>query len=166
MPHYNSNGAIPRNNMCIVCEYNKGKKKSLKGIKVLRCYECPHVTTIPKIKGLKELDLYECTALTTIPKITSLKYLYCYYCPIVARIPKTKKLKVFDIGACPWIPNNNEEYKDNIDSLVKAQRVAKNFLLRRRLKQITPSILKIYFHPEMKGGYFHKKKMLNWLKTV
>ena len=133
-------------NMCIVCDYNSGEIKSLEGLEILNCSHCPLLTTIPHIEGLKRLHCSHCPLLTTIPHIKGLKRLHCCY--------------------CAWLPGKNRDYKNNINSLIKTQRIVKNFILRKRLKRVKDEILKIYFHPNMKGGYFYKKGMMEFLTTL
>ena len=132
--------------MCIICKYGSGEIKTLDGLKRLDCSDCPLLTTIPNIEGLKTLKCYNCPLLTTIPNIEGLKVLDCF--------------------SCPWLPNENLDYKDNINLLIKTQRIAKNFTTRRRLEHLQDEILKIYFHPENKGGYFHKKEIMEFLTTI
>ena len=47
-----------------------------------------------------------------------------------------------------------------MNTLVTAQRITR---MRKKLKNIMPEILKIYFHPEMKGGFLYKQEMKRWL---
>lgn len=153
--------------MCKLCEYNTGKISSLEGIKILHCSWCPYIIAIPKIEGLEELYCCACPLLKTIPKIEGLKILNCSWSQCVTSIPKISTLKWIRCSNCPWLPNkDNKDYNSNIGRLIKTQKIVKNFLLRRRLKSITPEILKVYYHPEMKGGYFHKKNMLEWLTAI
>ena len=133
-------------NMCIVCDYNSGEIKSLEGLEILNCSHCPLLTTIPHIEGLKRL--------------------HCSHCPLLTAIPHIEGSEVLDCYNCAWLPNKNRDYKNNINSLVKTQRIVKNFIIRRRLKRVKDEILKIYFHPEMKGGYLHKKEMMEMIDKI
>ena len=47
--------------------------------------------------------------------------------------------------------------------IICLQKWFRNTLMVKKLKQITPDILKIYYHPNMKGGYLHKRKMMSFL---
>ena len=172
--------------MCKVCQYNSGEIKSLEGLKRLLCYNCPLLTAIPPIKGLEKLNCYNCPLLTAIPHIEGLKALscslcprltaiphieglkrlHCSHCPLLTAIPHIEGSEVLDCYNCAWLPNKNRDYKNNINSLVKTQRIVKNFIIRRRLKRVKDEILKIYFHPEMKGGYLHKKEMMEFLEGI
>ena len=172
--------------MCKVCQYNSGEIKSLEGLERLDCYDCslltaiPHIeglkalrcstcpllTTIPHIEGLEILDCYSCPLLTAIPHIEGLQWLNCSRCPRLTAIPLIEGLERLYCYDCPWLPNENKDYKDNINLLIKTQRMVKNFITRRRLKRVKDEILKIYFHPDMKGGYFYKKGMMEFLTTL
>ena len=172
--------------MCKVCQYNSGEIKTLEGLKRLDCSYCPLLTTVPKIEGLKILCCYDCPLLTTIPnieelkvldcsfcpllttisEIEGLKILYCYDCPLLTNIPNIEGLEKLFCFGCKWLPNENKDYKNNINLLLKTQKMVKNFIKRRRLKYLEQEILKIYFHPDMKGGYFYKKGMMEFLTTL
>ena len=152
--------------MCIVCDYNSGEIKSLEGLEILSCYNCPLLITIPPIEGLKKLDCSNCPLLTTIPHIEGLEKLRCWDCPLLTAIPRIEGLEKLVCSGCPWLPSQNKDYKDNINLLIKTQRIVKNFITRRRLKHVKDEILKIYFHPEMKGGYLHKKEMMEMIDKI
>jgi len=64
-------------------------------------------------------------------------------------------------GGCKWLPS--DDYKDNINSLIKCQRIARNYLKRKKLDRLIPHLIEIYYTPGMKGAYFHKKAMEEWL---
>ena len=153
-------------NLDSFCIVNKIKEHKQNKDKLLKCYNCPLLTGIPHIEGLKALYCYNCPLLTTIPHIEGLKALYCSYCPLLTSIPHIKGLEILSCYGCPWLPNRNKDYKNNINSLIKTQRIVKNFIMRKRLKRVKDEILKIYFHPEMKGGYFYKKEMMEFLEGV
>ena len=58
------------------------------------------------------------------------------------------------------------EYKLFLNKVIKAQRIVKNFVIRRRLAQITPELFELYYHPTRKGGYFCKKDMMEFVKVL
>ena len=63
---------------------------------------------------------------------------------------------------CPWLDNPlNEDYNSNINKLFLLQRWFRGCLMSKKLKKIYKPILEIYFHPDYKGGYLHKKSMLD-----
>ncbi len=68
---------------------------------------------------------------------------------------------------CQWLNIKNIEYENNIKKLKIIQKFTKKIILSKRLivliSKITPFELlrrPIYYHPECKGGYIHKKQML------
>ncbi len=61
-----------------------------------------------------------------------------------------------------WINNNNNNarYEFNIKKLIIIQKWFKKIILSNNLKKILIQIIPIYYHPECKGVYIHKKQML------
>jgi hypothetical protein len=59
-------------------------------------------------------------------------------------------------NGCKWIPQNSE-YKENLDLLVKTQKIVKRKLGVRKLTCITPQILEIYYSPGFKGALLAEK---------
>ena len=55
----------------------------------------------------------------------------------------------------------NKNYNSNINKLFLLQRWFRGCLMSKKLKKIYKPILEIYFHPDYKGGYLHKKSMLD-----
>lgn len=166
----------------------------IKGLEILYCYGCTNLKKIPIISG-KELWCQDCTSLTEIPVIEGLKYLYCFGCTNLTKIPiieglkelhcsdctsltslwisqikntieeKILEIEVLDCRGCPWI-KQNYYYNNNIKSLKILQRWFKRTLFIKRILLILKETMPIYFHPDMKGGYFHKKDMLEFLDKI
>jgi len=71
-----------------------------------------------------------------------------------------------DCYNCPWLENNNDEYNNNIHKLLLLQKWFMGCLMSRKLKKLYKPILEIYFHPEYKGGYLHKRDMMSFIDSV
>ena len=60
----------------------------------------------------------------------------------------------------------NHNYEKNIIKLLKLQKWFKTYLLSKKISIMSELILPLYFHPEYKGGYFHKKQLLQWIDSL
>ena len=120
------------------------------GLEYLDCYKT-QITEIPHIVGLKELECSN-TKITEIPHIIGLKYLNC---------SNTNITKIPDIEGC-YIITNNCYWLDklHIEKVITTQKMIRNYYMRKKLIHIRDQLIPIYFHPEMKGGYLHKKSMM------
>ena len=68
---------------------------------------------------------------------------------------------------CPWLKHNtNKNYNSNITKLFLLQKWFRGCLMSKKLKNIYKPILEIYFHPDYKGGYLHKKSMLDQFNCI
>ena len=139
------------------------------GLKILRCYDTS-ITEIPHISGLKELYC-DGTNITEIPHIDGLKKLYCSNTNIteipnivglkqlwcsntnITEIPHIKGCHII-IHYCHWLE------QENIEKVITSQKMMRNYYMRKKLVHIRDQLMPIYFHPEMKGGYLHKKSMM------
>ena len=163
--------------MCAICE------NRYVGIKQLHCINCPNVKEIPYIHGLEELYITDCSKLTSIPNIEGLKELYCNNCPNLTSIPKIEGLKKLccygcpnltsipnikelNCSSCPWIPYQNDDFKDNIKKLIILQRWFKKYfkikVAQRYIK--TKEFNEWFYSPNNFGGYKHKLRMTKFLK--
>ncbi len=158
----------------------------IEGLKELYCTKCP-ITNIPLIIGLEILDCSYCSDLINIALILELKKIYCSFCPKLTEIPYTsrsllkkldcsfcniltdiplnKELKI-DCFGCKWIKKGNIYYEDNIRKLIKLQKWYKKILLSNRLNKLIPQLIPLYYNPHAKGGYLHKKKMLQFIENI
>ncbi len=153
----------------------------IEGLKILHCYNCRSLTNITLINGLQELHCGNCPMLSNIPLIKGLQQLSCDNCPLVKNIPLIEELQRLKCTNCPlltnvptpinnipllycynckWLKENNYEYDNNIKKIKIIQRFIKKNILGKRLIRLIPKIIPIYYHPEYKGGYMHKKQML------
>ena len=155
--------------MCIVCQ----NKVPINGIancssctninnNILKVYvknhtikklNCPYtnITEIPHIVGLKELYCYK-TNITEVPHIVELEELNCSYTNIT-EIPDIEGCYIIS-KHCYWLD------KLHIEKVITTQKMIRNYYMRKKLIHIRDQLIPIYFHPEMKGGYLHKKSMM------
>jgi hypothetical protein len=114
--------------------------------------EDTNITEIPHISGLKELYC-DCTNITEIPHIDGLKKLYC---------ANTKITELHDIDGCDIISYQSCNWleENNLQKVITSQKMIRNYYMRKKLVHIRDQLMPIYFHPEMKGGYLHKKSMM------
>ena len=75
-----------------------------------------------------------------------------------------------NLQGCQWLTyhniENSEEYNDKIKKLTYLQNWFKKLILSKRLIKIIPGIMPIYYHPDSKGGYLHKRDMLNFYTNL
>ena len=137
--------------MCIVCE-NKAPTDY-----ILDCRSCRNIVndTLKKYVLKHTIKELYCsyTTITEIPHIIGLKYLNC---------SNTNITKIPDIEGC-YIITNNCYWLDklHIEKVITTQKMIRNYYMRKKLIHIRDQLIPIYFHPEMKGGYLHKKSMLD-----
>ncbi len=139
----------------------------INGLKELRCSNCPLLTTIPLLQSLEELKCYECKSLTNIQKIDGLLYFDCHRCPLLISVPIPKNKYSWEVcySGCKWLNIENREFEEQIILLERIQKWFKRISLRKRLVGMIPQILQLYYHPEAKGGYFHKKNMMTFINN-
>ena len=80
-------------------------------------------------------------------------------------IPAINDLQELDCYGCPWI-SENSEYKENIRKLIILQKWFKGCLLSNRLKGMIKPLTEIYYHPLSRGGYNHKRSMMNFVNDL
>ncbi len=136
----------------------------IEGLKILNCCNCQLITNIPLIAGLEELFCNCCSLLTNIPLIEGLQTLNCSDCPILTKIPfiqvRSYEMYRFNCSNCKWLKESNQEYENNIKKVKHIQEFMRKIILSRRLIVLIQKIVPIYYHPDCKGGYIHKKQML------
>ena len=93
-----------------------------------------------------------------------LQTLDCINCPLLISIPQQtiEGSRTFRRFGCKWLGCNDTSIK-NIKIL---QRWFKKVLLSKRLTKIIPQLMPLYYHPEAKGGYIHKRDMLICIETI
>ncbi len=150
---------------------------SIQGLQVLDCFNCPLLTNISSIQVLQNLCCSYCPLLTCgsegacpkkahIPSIQGLKILDCSNCPLLTDIPSIQGLQNLCCCYCPWLNIDNMEYEINIKKLKILQQWIKKVILSKRLRELIPLLMPLYYNPEAKGGYMHKKKMLNFIINI
>ena len=142
---------------CTGCPKLVNLPTSLEGLEELYCSYCP-IVNLPNLEGLKILDCSFCCKLVNLPNLKGLKELYCWDCPkLVVNLPNLEGLKKLDCSGCHWLEEENR------DKVKKAQEIVRNKITSRKLISIRNQLVPIYYHPEMKGGYFAKKDLENFV---
>ena len=77
---------------------------------------------------------------------------------------------------CPWLNVRNVKYENNIKNLKILQKYFKKILLSKKLLKLIPRLMPfglllckarpLYYHPESKGGYLHKRDMLKFISDI
>ncbi len=79
---------------------------------------------------------------------------------MLIKIPLREGTREHHIDKCMWLNINNIEYENNIKKLRIIQKFITKIIMSKRLMRLIPKIIPLYYHPECKGGYMHKKQML------
>jgi hypothetical protein len=127
----------------------------------LNCSYCPLLTDIPLIYGLKRLDCSNCPLIVNIPQIDSLQSLFCFDCRLLTSLNvNIANLNYLLAYGCIWLRYKNPHFNESINKLIILQKWFKKLYMSRKLKRIIPQIIPLYYHPDAKGGYFDKLKIL------
>ena len=164
----------------------------IEGLQKLNCSGCINLIELPKIDGLKDIDCTDCTKLTVIPQIDELKRLHCSGCTNLVKIsknadlcvlscsrccnlthvPKNRDMRLFCYD-CKWLDQKNVPtdmknplFKENIQKLIVLQKWFRNLLLSKHLTTMIKKIVPIYYHPDCKGGYLHKREMMSFIEDI
>ena len=147
------------------------------GLQKLICCDCPILTSIPNIVGLQKLMWCNCPLLTSIPNIVGLQILICCVCPLLTNIPNIIGLQQLiccecplltsipnitgsrELICCPWVSASNG-FGQRMQRLVYLQRVFKKHILADKIHNLSNQLIPLWWDPNNKGGYFHKKRML------
>ncbi len=162
------------NCQCLTCGskepalHRRAHIPSIQGLEKLDCSYCELLTYIPSIQGLKKLFCYNCALLTNIPSIQGLRELDCSGCKLLTNIPLTSIQGLQDLHFynCLWLNIKNKEFETNIKMLKILQQWIKKIILSKRLSELIPLLIPLYYDPEAKGGYFHKKNMLKFIINI
>jgi hypothetical protein len=134
------------------------KIPQINGLQTLYCSSCPLLTNIPQINGLQNLSCSFCPLLTNIPLINGLQTLYCYDCRSLTELNVTN-LIFQQTNGCIWL-EDDPDFNQSIKKLIILQKWFKKMYLSNRLKKLIPQLIPLYYHPDAKGGYFDKLKIL------
>ena len=130
-------------------------------LKHICCDFCKNLEKLPNVRGIKKIYCYECFKIKVIPnRNNSLVILDCRYCSSLTHIINCENIRNKLIENCIWIIKN----KMNINKLKYLQRIFRKHLLIRKILKISRCLIPIWWDPECKGGFFHKKSMLDFLK--
>lgn len=139
------------------------------GLRELICFNCLNLTELPLIPGLQTIDCSYCSKLSNIPFIQGLRNLYCIDCRNLIELPYGSEDEIFIFiwsNGCLWMDFPSCRYDENIKKLILLQKWMKKMIVRKRLIKLIPLLMPIYYHPESKGGYFHKKNMLEFVESL
>lgn len=125
-------------------------------LKKLVCQDCRNLKKIPFIEDLQSLRIEKCNNLIDIP--------YDINCSDKNVIQDTECF--IDIVECKWLDTGSDEFGDNLRKLIFLQKWVKKMILRKRLIKLIPKIIPLYYAPEHKGGYFHKKEMHRFIDSL
>jgi hypothetical protein len=157
----------------------------IEGLQYLYCSNCPLLTNIPMIEGLQYLYCSNCPLITNIPMIKGLQNLNCSNCPLLTNIPMIKGLRQLNCSnsrsltelnindtntcvyrdGCVWL-KNDPDFNKSMIKLIKLQQWFKSMYLSKRLNRLIPQLIPLYYHPDAKGGYFDKLKILNYFQEL
>lgn len=152
----------------------------------IQCNDCPQIEQIT-LSGLnKTLWCIRCRALTDITvQCSEINEIVCVDCPVLKHFKSDIKqiqinyhldarncrsltdISIFNveymaIGGCQWLRPTVQQ----IDQLIKLQQWVRKIRLSKQIQSIIGKIIPIYYHPEMKGGYMHKRDMGQFIKGV
>ncbi len=127
-------------------------------LEVLFCSHCPLIKEIPLFRRLKKLDCSNCRSLTNLPSR--------YWSFVRTEKLQYEKMDLFDCSECKWLNIQNKEYQNNIKKLIFLQKWIRRILLSKKIITLIPCIIPLYYHPDAKGGYYHKKKLMQFLINI
>jgi hypothetical protein len=67
---------------------------------------------------------------------------------------------------CPWISQKNPDFKNNIQNLITLQEWFKKNILIMKIERMATNIIPIWWDPTCKGGFFHKKSLLEYVDRL
>lgn len=172
--------------MCILCQSDITDRTRLEyvncylidtvpliqGLEYLRCADCPNLKLIPKIDTLRAIYCWNCPNLKTIEYNDSLNTLWCFACPCLINVPISYgKLNNVLFESCDWLnltqrKDYDAKFKNRIEKLKILQLWFKKTIMRKRLLKLIPQILPLYYHPNAKGGYLHKRNILYFVEKI
>ena len=149
------------------CSYNKSLTRipMIDGLEELYCIWCPQLRKIPKIESLTILSCFSCKSLTYIPRLPNLGYLNCQDCDMLTDISMNQGSYWTSAHFCKWL-KENDGIDENVSKLVILQKWFKGILMSKKLLKLINQLIPLYYHPDAKGGYFHKKYMLEFLDKI
>ncbi len=147
----------------------------ISGLEALYCSECPELKQIPMIPGLKYLNCARCSSLTEIPWINNLMYLFCEESRLLIHVPPIPSLTLIFDTECVWMKPRkthydydyyNDVYIQRIQKLKVLQKWFRKISMRRKLLNLIPVLMPLYYHPDFKGGYFHQKELFDYVYGI
>jgi hypothetical protein len=74
-------------------------------------------------------------------------------------------MQILECDGCGWL-DNNPDYRDNVKKLIVIQKWIKRIILSNRLSGLIPGLVPIYYHPDHRGGFFHKKRIMAFIQGI
>lgn len=135
----------------------------INGLRILSCTNCPKIKVIPNIKGLQVLYCYNCEGLTEISNIEGLYELHCVDC---RKLIKSPIVYIINTTGSVWLNESNPKYEENIAKLKMLQKWMKRIIMSKKLNRLIPQLMPLYYHPDLKGGYLHKREMQGFVNSL
>ena len=126
----------------------------------------PGLIEIPNVKGLQELYCSNCSRLTEIPNIKELCILNCCNCRKLTKLPDHHNARLLCCSGCVWLNRSNLKFDENITKLKILQNWMKRIIMSKRLNRLIPQLMPLYYCPEAKGGYLHKREMQGFIDSL
>lgn len=138
--------------------YSNSNINEIPVIKSLRRLYCSNIgiEKLEKFKNIERLYCISCPLLKYIPEMPGLEELYCLNCPLLVQTPLY--VPFINCTECPW-SKHDENYCENMNKLMIIEKWFEGILTSKKILNILKEITPIYWDPEMKGGFFYKKKI-------
>ncbi len=141
--------------------------QGLENLVELNCSNCDKLTEIPFYENLQFLIAWDSLSLKKIQPMKRLQMLNTFNCRQLIECPGFHNgMYEYTCKNCPWINYQNPNYQRNIEKIIVLQKWFQGFVRSKKMKQMIKCIVPIYYHPDNKGGYFHKKKMLEFMFMI
>ena len=82
--------------------------------------------------------------------------------PVLPEIPDIEGLEILDCRYCPWLKQSPEYQPNHIKKLIRLQNWFKSYLMSKKLTLLLKELLPLYYHPDAKGGWLHKRDMMQF----
>ena len=133
----------------------------------LLCTNCPKITIIKDQDNTTLIACDNCENLKEIKNCPRLTDICCENCRMLIFEPDDAC--GVECDGSPWVKHlRNPEYKNNINKLVKAQRLIKYFLSKRRIKNYLQSeaFCSWWYKPNVTGGKKAKEELEKFVENL
>ena len=135
----------------------------------LWCNGCTNLAFIPSLPKLKIIVCEGCINLTSIPVLPNITYIDCYGCIKLISVGIIYNFAYFQCTKCPWLNRpENPDFKNNLNKLIKAQKIIRRFLKRQYIKQYLQSeaFVTWWYSPFVAGGKKAKQEIEKLLSDL